>query len=307
MAKKSAADRLRDQRTGYHEILPRQEETPIIFDYAKLHYTEDCNDRAAILTWHEQLEVKYFLTGGAEITCGSSVFLAQTGDLLVINPYEYHKSRIYTPDTVPVYHLMSIELDHPSVRSVIRDNPELLGEQGMNDGSLPFLKNIIRDPSLPCVTLFLLLAEEYKRTGDGYSPFKENLLRSFLYSLIRDASNRERTEHSRGRKSSTAALLPALQYIDAHFMENISINTLAELCMLSVSRFSHLFKEVTGTGTVFYIQDLRVSKAAVLLCTTDLTVNEVAERVGFCDAAYFSRVFKKSCGVPPKEYRKKQI
>lgn len=305
MAKQTAQDRLRERRPGYHEIIPRQGESPIVFDYAKRHYTEDCNDRASILSWHEQLEIKYFLTGGAEVTCSSSVFLTQTGDLLVINPYEYHKSRIFNPDTVPVYHLMSIELDHPSVRSVIRDNPELLAEQGAIDGSLPFLKNVIRDPSLPCVTLFLLLAEEYKRTGDGFSPFKENLLRSFLYSLIRDASNRERTEHSRSRKASMAALLPALQYIDEHFRENIRINTLAELCMLSVSRFSHLFKEVTGTGAVSYLQELRVSKAAVLLCTTELTVNEVAERVGFCDAAYFSRAFKKTCGISPKEYRKK--
>lgn len=303
MAQHTAGEEKGPRQPGYHEIIPRQGGSPILFNYAKTHYAETENDRTSILSWHEQLEVKYFLTGGAEITCGSSVFLAQTGNLLVINPYEYHKSRIFDPGRVPVYHLMSIELDHPSVRSVLRDNPELLGEYGYEDGSIPFLKNLIQDPGLPCVTLFLLLAEEYKRTGDGYSPFKENLLRSFLYSLIRDAANREHGEYSRNRKASVTALLPALQYIDEHLRENIRISTLAERCMLSASRFSHLFKEVTGTSTIAYIQELRVSKGAVLLRTTDLSVSEVAERLGFCDAAYFSRAFKRSCGLSPNAYR----
>lgn len=291
---------------SYHEIIPRQVDSPILFDYAKRHYPENDSERAHLLSWHEQLEIKYFLTGGAEITCGSKCFLTETGDMLIINPYEYHKSRIFDPAQVPVYHLMNIELDHPSVRSVLRDNPELLVERNREEGirGIPFLTNVLQDPSLPCMTLFLLLAEEYKRTGDNYSPFKENLLRAFLYSLIRDGANNTRMETSRRQKDSMTALLPALQYMDAHLRENIRIDTLAEQCMLSVSRFSHLFKSVTGTSAIAYIQELKVSKAAVLLATTGLSVAEVAEQVGFSDPAYFSRAFRKSCGMSPNEYRR---
>ena len=291
---------------SYHEIIPQQVDSPIVFDYAKLHYSEHDSDRVHLLSWHEQLEVKYFLEGGAEITCGSNCFLTQTGDLLLINPYEYHKSRIFDPDRVPVYHLMGISLDHPSLRSVLRDSPELMGEgaPGTAELRMPFLKNVIRDPSSPCVTLFLLLAEEYKRSGDGYSPFKENLLRAFLYSLIRDAANNTSSETGRRQKNTVTALLPALRYIDAHLKESISVSELARQCVLSTSRFSHLFKEVTGTGAVNYIHELRISKAAVLLATTGLSVAEVAEKVGFGDAAYFSRVFRKSCGKSPVEYRR---
>ena len=291
---------------SFHEILPQQVESPIVFNYAKTHYSENDSDRVHLLSWHEQLEVKYFLEGGAEVTCGSNCFVTRTGDLLLVNPYEYHKSRIFDPDRVPIYHLMGISLDHPSLRSVLRDSPELMGEgaPGTAELRMPFLKNVIRDPSAPCVTLFLLLAEEYKRSGDGYSPFKENLLRAFLYSLIRDAANTDAAEAHRRQKNTVTALLPALRYIDAHVKETISVAELAEQCMLSISRFSHLFKRVTGTGVVNYIHELRVSKAAVLLATTGLSVAEIAERVGFSDAAYFSRVFRKSCGKSPLEYRR---
>ena len=298
---------IRDPVSGsYHEILPQQMESPIVFDYAKPHYSEHDSDRVHLLSWHEQLEVKYFLEGGAEITCGSNCFLTQTGDLLLINPYEYHKSRIFDPDRVPVYHLMGISLNHPSLRSVLRDNPELMGEgaPGTAELRMPFLKNVIRDPTAPCVTLFLLLAEEYKRSGDSYSPFKENLLRAFLYSLIRDAANHDTAETQRRQKKTVTILLPALRYIDAHLKERISVAVLARQCVLSTSRFSHLFKEVTGTGAVNYIQELRISKAAVLLATTGLSVAEVAEQVGFSDPAYFSRAFRKSCGMSPNEYRR---
>lgn len=291
---------------SFHEILPPKPESPVVFDYAKIHYSEADSDRAHLLSWHEQLEVKYFLEGGAEITCGSNCFLTQTGDLLLINPYEYHKSRIFDPSRVPVYHLMGIRLDHPSLASVLRDSPALMGDgaPGTAELRMPFLKNVIRDPASPCVTLFLLLAEEYKRSGDGYSPFKENLLRAFLYSLIRDAANADDRENRRRQKNTVTALLPALRYIDAHLKENISVATLAGQCVLSTSRFSHLFKEVTGTGAVNYIHELRISKAAVLLATTGLSVAEIAEQVGFGDAAYFSRVFRKSCGRSPVEYRR---
>ena len=291
---------------SFHESFPQPAELPVVFRYAKVHNSEYDSDRVHLLSWHEELEVKYFLEGGAEITCGSNCFLTQTGDLLLINPYEYHKSRIFNPEQVPVYHLMDIRLDHPSLSSVLRDSPELMGEgaPGTSEVRMPFLKNVIRDPNSPCVTLFLLLAEEYKRSGDGNSPLKENLLRAFLYSLIRDAANADSAEARRRQKNTVTALLPALRYIDAHLKETISVAMLAEQCALSTSRFSHLFKEVTGTGAVNYIHELRISKAAVLLATTGLSIAEIARQVGFGDAAYFSRMFRKSCGKSPVEYRR---
>ena len=294
------------EKESFHEILPQTMESPVVFDYAKTHYSEHDSDRVHLLSWHEQLEVKYFLEGGAEITCGSNCFLTQTGDLLLINPYEYHKSRIFDPARIPVYHLMGIRLDHPSLRSVLRDSPELMGEGApyTEELRMPFLKNVIREPDSPCVKLFLLLVEEYRRSGDGYSPFKENLLRAFLYSLIRDAANSASEEAIRRQKNTVKALLPALRYIDAHLKQSISVAELARQCVLSTSRFSHLFKEVTGMGAVNYIHELRISKAAVLLATTGMSVAEIAEQVGFGDAAYFSRVFRKSCGRSPVDYRR---
>lgn len=83
----------------------------------------------------------------------------------------------------------------------------------------------------------------------------------------------------------------------------ISVEELAKQSGYSVSRFSHLFKEVIGTAPHLYLADLRMEKAKDLLINTHYTVAEIGRAVGFADQNYFSRFFKKKIGVSPSEYR----
>ena len=77
----------------------------------------------------------------------------------------------------------------------------------------------------------------------------------------------------------------------------------AALCNLSESRFSHLFKACTGSSPKQYLLHVRLTKAQELLENTDLPILLVGEAVGFADQNYFSRIFKKSVGKSPMEYR----
>lgn len=65
------------------------------------------------------------------------------------------------------------------------------------------------------------------------------------------------------------------------------------------------FKETTGTTIVRYITECRMQKAAELLLTTDYRISDFATMVGFEDAGYFTRLFRKEKGVSPAEFRKK--
>lgn len=73
---------------------------------------------------------------------------------------------------------------------------------------------------------------------------------------------------------------------------------------LSVSGFSQAFREHCGVSPMTYFSELRIQRACELLDTTDLRVGEIAQRLGFSDALYFSRLFRKHTGKPPTEYRK---
>jgi len=85
------------------------------------------------------------------------------------------------------------------------------------------------------------------------------------------------------------------------------ISEYAKLCGMSPGRFSVVFKEATGKTPQRFIEDIRISKAREMLINTSLSMSCVAENVGFRDPLYFSRVFRRSVGMSPTEYRKNKL
>ncbi|MFD1903899.1 helix-turn-helix domain-containing protein [Paenibacillus rhizoplanae] len=69
---------------------------------------------------------------------------------------------------------------------------------------------------------------------------------------------------------------------------------------------SRKFKQITGENLSDYLTGLRVEKAKALLQNTNLRLSQIAELVGYEDEKYFSRVFKKTAGLTPREYRKQE-
>ena len=72
----------------------------------------------------------------------------------------------------------------------------------------------------------------------------------------------------------------------------------------SVSRFSEIFKKHCGVSPMTYYTEMRIQRACELLDKTDLQIGEIAQRIGFEDSLYFSRLFRKHAGMPPSAYRK---
>ena len=93
-------------------------------------------------------------------------------------------------------------------------------------------------------------------------------------------------------------------YIEEHLAEDLSVTSLAESMQISVYYLSHLFKSVTGTTITEYRNELRLTKSKIMLIETDKSINDIAQAVGFCSAAYFTEIFSKSEKIPPTEYRK---
>lgn len=98
-------------------------------------------------------------------------------------------------------------------------------------------------------------------------------------------------------------MLQALHYMRHHLDHPLRVADLAALARLSPSHFSTLFRQKTGYSVIDYFLRLRVHRACQLLDTTDLPVKDIAARVGFTDALYFSKVFKAVLGTPPSNYR----
>ncbi|WP_454050577.1 helix-turn-helix domain-containing protein [Cellulomonas sp. Marseille-Q8402] len=94
-----------------------------------------------------------------------------------------------------------------------------------------------------------------------------------------------------------------LEFLRANFSERSSVGELAEMAGLSRSHYAARFRRATGFGVLEYQTRLRMAAARELLDTTDRTVSSIAQQVGYADALYFSRQFRRIHSTSPSEYR----
>lgn len=133
---------------------------------------------------------------------------------------------------------------------------------------------------------------------------KEELVEALERILDRNFEREEAAAKERGEKYETIHVLKA--YINEHFDQDLSLDTLGEVAHLHPTYLSRIFKEVTDVNLSEYITDVRMQKASELLEGTNLKVNEVMKHVGYQKSQHFSKLFKEKFGVTPKEYRIKK-
>lgn len=113
----------------------------------------------------------------------------------------------------------------------------------------------------------------------------------------------EQNEKSEGH--GYERLINVINYMNGNFEQEIDLERYAEMCYVSRSRFIHMFKEYTGFSPYNFQLKIRMERATEMLEYTSMSINEIAETVGYIDCSYFCRVFKKFTGHTPLFYRKK--
>ncbi|MHC4780757.1 MAG: AraC family transcriptional regulator, partial [Planctomycetota bacterium] len=96
-----------------------------------------------------------------------------------------------------------------------------------------------------------------------------------------------------------------IEYIDNHFVADITIDNLAAIAGLSVSHFNRRFRQLLRLSPMQYILSLRIQEAQRLLTTTKNSVGEIAQATGFYDQPHFTRRFQKTTGLTPLQFRKR--
>ncbi|MBO4262534.1 MAG: AraC family transcriptional regulator [Clostridia bacterium] len=102
------------------------------------------------------------------------------------------------------------------------------------------------------------------------------------------------------------SVLPAIRRIQNDHTEKLTVGQLAAECFLSPSRFYPLFKKQTGRSPIAYKNELTVRRATqILLTDREKSIETISEELGFDSAIYFRRLFKKSTGLTPTEFRER--
>lgn len=89
-------------------------------------------------------------------------------------------------------------------------------------------------------------------------------------------------------------------YIDNHYLEEVSLNSLSETLHISPYYLAHVFKESTGFSPIQYIIRRRIGEAQSLLINTNESVTNIAGIVGYDNTSYFTTLFSKTVGMSPK-------
>lgn len=106
------------------------------------------------------------------------------------------------------------------------------------------------------------------------------------------------------RKNDYGIISSAVEYIENSRNPEKNISELAGMCNISTGYFERLFKEYSGMRPVEYISARKLFYIKELLHDKSLSLEEIAEKAGFCDSGYLCRIFKKKTGMTPGEYRK---
>jgi two-component system response regulator YesN len=145
---------------------------------------------------------------------------------------------------------------------------------------------------------------EYRELSGLYGLIEKCANADDLNSIL-DESARSVTAkvNNYNNKSIKLILRKAVEYLQAHYNEQVTLNEVAEYAYVSTYYISRMFKREMGKNFVDCLNEIRIEKAKEMLKDIRFKTYEVAEKVGIPDAHYFSRLFKKYVGVTPTEYR----
>ncbi|WP_168735784.1 AraC family transcriptional regulator [Cohnella fermenti] len=126
---------------------------------------------------------------------------------------------------------------------------------------------------------------------------------SFLARSLRGNQTNRRDAALVSASSADRHMRTALDYMHEHYTEKLHIDTLAGIALLSRFHFIRTFKAILGMTPYQYILSLRIEEAKARLARSGATVTEISHDLGFGSASQFYRVFAKSVGATPEQYR----
>lgn len=246
--------------------------------------------------WHEDLEIKLITKGKTIVIIDSEIIEARQGEIIFINPYQIHSMPMLDGNDM-IYDIFMVNLDFfqksgirsMNLRSIFSQNKHRINNHIIN----PRLSDILKK-----------LAVAYDSDSAYSAPLIQGLLLEFFSILLTEEVSDTLAEKIDPKHIRYYhAVEPALDVIHMRYQERLSGEELAEICGMSTYYFCRVFKRVMGVTPVQYQTEYRLRIADILLKYENESISAVAHTVGFDDEAYFSRCYKNSRGISPRQYK----
>ena len=206
-------------------------------------------------------------------------------------------------------HLMKTEFEQVSivltadngeqaVKMAVQERPDLI----LMDINLPLLEQLE-----DCPVIMVSAYSDYEHLrGSMREHALDYLVKPYSVETFVEAVKRGLGIDNKREEPSfygkTGSVLQVKKYLETHFMDNVSLQDVAEKVNLDKSYLGRVFREECGITVMGYLKNIRIEKAKeLLLC--GMGASEVAMQTGFADPAYFAKIFKQEMGITPSRYR----
>ena len=268
-----------------------------------LRRMNDAREGNLILHWHEELQFVIPLSGPILFTVCDEPYVLSPGTCLFINSRSLHMAK---PMDTQGGAYICVDI-HPQFLSGYGSS--LIGRNYVQ----PFLSPdafpaLLLDGAQPwhgdACALLEQLVRIYDEKDYAYELAIQKIALELWLLIIRN--HREKSAARRLISQGDQDRLDRiLSYIQSHYGEKITLNDIAGASNLSISECCRFVRRTLGLSPMTYLNNFRIVKSANLLQTTDMTITEIAQAVGFGSSSYYTDRFKKMMNCKPLEYRRK--
>ena len=242
--------------------------------------------------WHQESELIYVRSGRFRLYLDGGEIIMGAGDLTSVGSGVIHGGE--PEDCVYECIVFNPKAMTPAIESVKQmlkplQRSNILLKNGLIEANPSFKYTIA---GLFGICKEGIIGREAALVGAVFSFLSETLEAGGVQDLVTGRSW-QRAEQ----------LKPALEYIEQHYMQHVSLETLASLTGFSPKYFCRYFRGIVHRSPIDYLNYYRVEKAANFLTGGDMNVAEVAALCGYADSSAFIKQFRKYKGTTPRQYR----
>lgn len=254
--------------------------------------------------WHEDFEILYVYEGTGHFRIDNTSVTLNKGQAYIVNSRELHSGYTMEGQTCSYYALV---FDLKLLQSTMEDfcTQEYIKPLLLKEKKLECLLTGETPQGQQCLHVLDSILSAYSIGAPYYQLYIKGQLYTLLFMLYTNAAVVDCSLSTSARPGvNLDAVKDALNYIDIHFSEKISIDAIAGAANLSKFHFIRVFKAATAMNPTDYINMIRINEAEKYFQTTSLSITDVAGCCGFNNLSYFIKTFKNYKKITPSRYKK---
>ncbi|WP_072331841.1 MULTISPECIES: AraC family transcriptional regulator [unclassified Paenibacillus] len=247
--------------------------------------------------FHSTYEIFYLMSGKREFFIKDRTIIVSEGDVVIISPNILHRT---TNTEKPRHERLIINMHESCMGTVNGSYREAL--QPLFEKEYLVVRRSLHDRG-SLEALARMLMQEMLDRRSGFEMYAQTLAMQLLIVCCRHIQQ-DSAEPLEAPSPMHERMSEVARYINEHYMEELTLDFLAQTFFVSPYYLSRCFKEATGFTFVEYLNSVRIKEAKKLLEQSAMKVNLIAKKVGFGSVTHFGRVFKSVTGQVPLFYRK---